>query len=77
MPLSSIPHITVSSRDYAKVEALYIMLLRRVHHAPTLTAREKTFYMDKLGVALSSTRDNGQKLANLEAVSAELDGRQS
>lgn len=77
MPLSSIPHITVSSRDYAKVEALYIMLLRRVHHAPTLTPREKTFYMDKLGVALSSTRLNEQKLANLEAIQHELDGRQS
>lgn len=74
--MSTIPHITVSSRDYAKVESLYFTLLRRVNLSPALSHREKVYYTDKLSVALSSTRLNEQKLANLESVQAELDRMQ-
>jgi len=73
MPHSTIPHYTLSSREYAVVEGLYFTLLRRIHHSKMLADREKVFYIDKLGAALSSTRDNGRKLDNLNAVQAELD----
>lgn len=73
MPLLTIPHITVGDREYAKVDALWRMLLFRIERHTALSQREKVFYTDKLSKAISSTRDNGQKLANLEALQAELD----
>lgn len=74
--MSTIPHITVSSSDYAKIEALWLLLLRRVSLSKALSHREKNCYMDKLQQALHPV-DNNVKLARLEAVQRELDGGQS
>lgn len=74
--MSTIPHITVLSSDYARVEALWLLLLRRVSLSKALSHREKSCYMDKLQLALRPL-DNNVKLARLEAVQRELDGGQS